>query len=284
MPLFIGGDDDTLEKLRSDLDRAGKLPRPRSYRYSEVMVGGVPGIRSTPKTSTTNRHILYIHGGGYFIGSSTSHTTMATRLAAKAEAIVTTIDYRLAPEHRFPAALDDCVSAAKALMSEFGASNLAIAGDSAGGGATVATLCALRDAGDELPACAFVISPWTDLTASGETMVTKAEIDPVITMSLLQKATNHYLADTPADNPGASPVFADLAGLPPVLIHVGENEMLLNDSTRLGESAKGSAVDVEIKIWPEMWHVFQAFVGLMREANASMQEGADFISGHTANA
>lgn len=282
LPLFIAPEDASLERQRAQLERAGKLPRPRSYAYYDVVVGGIPGIRSAPKSRHTNRHILFLHGGGYMLGSAASHTGIAARLAVKANAAVTTINYRLAPEHRFPAAIDDSVAAAKAIIEEFGAENVAIAGDSAGGGATIATLCALRDEGHAMASCAFVMSPWTDLTVSGESMRSKADLDPMITMALLQSAIDNYLGDISPDNPKASPLFADLTGIAPLLIHVGAEEILLNDSTRLAESAFNARVNVEIKVWPEMWHVFQAFVGFMPEAKLSMQQGADFIVRHTA--
>lgn len=282
LPLFIAPENASLERQRGHLERAGKVPRPRDYTYYDVVIGGIPGIRSEPKKRHANRHILFLHGGGYMLGSAASHTGIAARLAVKARAAVTTINYRLAPEHRFPAAIDDSVAAAKAIIDEFGAGNVAIVGDSAGGGATIATMCALRDEGHAVASCAFVMSPWTDLTASGKSMRTKADIDPMITDALLQSCADSYLGDTAADNPKASPLFADLTGLAPLLIHVGAHEMLLNDSTRLAESAFNARVNVEIKVWPEMWHVFQAFVGFMPEANLSMQEGADFIIRHTA--
>ncbi|MGB3736008.1 MAG: alpha/beta hydrolase [Ilumatobacter sp.] len=281
MGLFVAPADATLERRRADMERAGKIPRPRSFEYSRVVVGGVPANRATPSESDTRRHLLYFHGGAYILGSADSHTGIAARLAAKADATATVLDYRLAPEHPYPAGRDDCVAATRALIAEVGAEHVAIAGDSAGGGATIATLCALRDAGDPLPACAFVLSPWVDLTMSGATIESKRDIDPVIADEFLASGSVDYLGDTAPDDPGASPLFADLAGLPPILVQVGSDEMLLADSQRLVDAVEQAGGAVELDVWPGMWHVFQGFVGLMPEANRAMQHGADFIKRHT---
>lgn len=167
------------------------------------------------------------------------------------------------------------------MVAEFGDGNVAIAGDSAGGGLTLATLGALREAGEPMPACAFVMSPWTDLTASGDTMTTKADIDPMIPVPLLKHMADLYAGDTTKDDPRVSPHFADLAGLPPILIHVGTDEVLLDDSLRFAESAKTAGVDLTIDVWHDLWHVFQGFVGYMPEANQAMQQGGAFIAAHT---
>lgn len=281
MGLFIAPAGATLERRRADMDRAGKIPRPRSFDYSRVNVGGVPANRATPSEAGSRRHVLFLHGGGYIMGSANSHTGIAARLAAKADATATVLDYRLAPEDPYPAARDDCVAAARALIAEVGAEHVAIAGDSAGGGATIATLCALRDAGDPLPACAFVLSPWVDLTLSGATIETKRDIDPVIADDLLGSGVSDYLGESSPDDPGASPLFADLSGLPPLLVQVGSDEMLLADSQRLADAVERAGGQAELDVWPDMWHVFQGFVGLMPEANRAMQHGADFITRHT---
>lgn len=282
MKMFVAPPGATLERRRSDLERAGRLPGPRGVNRTSVEVGGVSGLRGTVPEAATKRHILFFHGGGYVIGSANSHFKIAARLAKRADAAVTVIDYRLAPEHPYPAALDDCVAAATALIAEVGAEHVALVGDSAGGGVTIATLCALRDAGSPLPSCAFVMSPWTDLTLSGPTMVSKADVDPMISIDSISEYAQDYLGGTAGDDQGASPLFGDLAGLPSLLIQVGSDEVLLADSTRLADAAAKAGVDVELDEWPGMWHVFQALVGFMPEANNAMQQGADFIKRHAA--
>lgn len=281
MKLFVTPADAPIAKRRAALERAGKLPGPRGFDRTSVEVGGVPALRGTPVSGPARRHVLFFHGGGYIMGSSTSHFTIASRLGKMADASVTVVDYRLAPEHPFPAALDDCVAAARDLIGEVGGEHVAIAGDSAGGGVTIATLCALRDAGDPLPACAFVMSPWVDLTGSGASVTSKRDVDPVIAPDMLDGCAADYLDGASASDPAASPLFADLTGLPPLLIQVGSDEVLLDDSVRLAESAKQAGVDVELDEWPGMWHVFQALVGSMPEATRAMQQGAEFITRHT---
>ena len=279
-PVFVSSHDATIEQRRKEMERASFGPKARGFDYMPMSVAGVPALRASAKSSTT-RHIAYFHGGGYTLGSADSHRNIAARLARYAGAGVTLIDYRLAPEHPFPAAFDDAVAATKAIVEEFGAGNVAIAGDSAGGGVTLATLCALAGAGEPMPACAFVMSPWTDLTASGETMTTKADIDPMIPVPLLKHMADLYAGDTSKDDPRVSPHFADLAGLPPVLIQVGTDEVLLDDALRFADAAKAAGVDVTIDVWHDLWHVFQGFVGYMPEANRAMQQGGAFIAAHT---
>lgn len=281
MKLFVTPADAPIAKRRAALERAGKLPGPRGIDRTSIEVGGVPALRATPVSGPAKRHVLFLHGGGYIMGSSTSHFTVASRLGKMADGSVTVVDYRLAPEHPFPAALDDCVAAARDLIGEVGAAHVAIVGDSAGGGATIATLCALRDAGDPLPACAFVMSPWVDLTGSGDSVTSKRDVDPVVEPDMLDGCAADYLNGADATDPRASPLFADLTGLPPLLIQVGSDEVLLDDSVRLAASAKEAGVDVELDEWPGMWHVFQALVGSMPEANRAMQQGAEFIMRHT---
>jgi monoterpene epsilon-lactone hydrolase len=263
------------------VDRVDKLPRPRKMRYDDATVGGVRAIVATPTSVDATRHILYVHGGGYGIGSPESHVAMAARLAKRVGAVATLVDYRLAPEHVYPAAIDDCVSAYRDLASRVDPSMITIAGDSAGGGATLATLCALRDAGDSLPGCAYLLSPWTDLTASGESMTTKADVDPMVTSSALESFARQYVGETPLDDPGVSPLFADLSGLPPLLIQTGTDEILLSDSTRLAERAAAAGVYVELDLADGMWHVYPMFAGFMREADEALIHASRFIRAHT---
>lgn len=266
-----------IDVRRTAMDRLDKLPRPRKVEYDDTSVGGVPAIVATPTDVRSERHILYIHGGAYILGSPKSHIALGGRLARLAAAVVTVIDYRLAPEHVYPAAIDDCVAAYRDLASRVDPTLITIAGDSAGGGATLATLCALRDAGDQLPGCAYLLSPWTDLTGSGESVQTMAEVDPMIKPQLLGSSAEMYAADTPLDDPGVSPLFGDLTGLPPMLIQTGTDEVLLSDSTRLAARAADAGVQVQLDLADGMWHVYPMFAGIMPEAKEALAFAARFI-------
>lgn len=270
-----------LDEQRADMDRLDRLPRPRHVDYLDTTVGGVPAIVATPTAEPPDRHILYLHGGGYVLGSPRSHISMCARLGKRAAATVSVIDYRLAPEHNYPAAIEDCVAAYRAIAADVDPALITIAGDSAGGGATVATLCALRDAGDPLPGCAYVMSPWTDLTASGESVLTKAGIDPMIDPDGLLNMARQYAGDTPLDHPGVSPLFADLTGLPPMLIQTGVDEVLLSDSTRLAERAREAGVEVVLDLADGLWHVYQALSPVVPEATEALVRAAVFIRSRT---
>ncbi|BAN02644.1 alpha/beta hydrolase [Ilumatobacter coccineus] len=278
---FISDPEVPLAEQRASLERADKIPRPRGLDYVDTEVGGVAAIVATPKRGADERHILYLHGGGYVLGSPRSHIAMAARLALAARGSTTVLDYRLAPEHPYPAAIDDCVAAYRAIIADRDPSSVVIAGDSAGGGATLATLLALREAGVALPGAAYLMSPWTDLTASGESTRTKSADDPMLQAPWLQDFAEKYAGDQPLDLPGISPLFADLSGLPPMLVQVGSDEILLSDSTRLVEAARAAGVMVDVEVAPNMWHVFQAFAGMMPEATTALVEAAAFIRAKT---
>jgi len=272
---------DQLPRMRARMDQIDRLPRPRRVDYVDTVVGGIPAIVATPVDDATgaarSRHLLYIHGGGYVVGSPRSHIALAARLARLADATATVIDYRLAPEHVYPAAIDDCVAAYRALAADVDPSTITIAGDSAGGGATLSTMCALRDAGDPLPGAGYLLSPWTDLTGSGESVSTRAHADPMIDGTLIADAGRIYAGDTPLDDPGVSPLFADLDGLPPMLIQTGIDEVLLSDSTRLAEKARAAGVDVTLDLAEGMWHVYQGFARYVPEATDALVRAAVFI-------
>ena len=278
---FIAAPDTPLDDQRAAIERADRLPRPRGIAYGDTQVGGIPAIVATPKKLDAERHILYLHGGGYVIGSPKSHIAMAARLALMARASVTVPDYRLAPEHPYPAAIDDCVAVYRELLGEWDPSLITIAGDSAGGGATLAALCALRDAADPMPGAAYLLSPWTDLTASGSSVTTHAELDPMLRPESLGAFADQYVGEGVHADPGTSPLFADLSGLPPMLVQVGSDEILLSDSTRLAERARAAGVMVDLDIAPGMWHVYQAFAGMMPEATTALTEAAAFIRAKT---
>ena len=275
------GPDITHEQSRARMDQIDRLPRPRRVDYVDTTVGGIPAIVATPTAVEPVRHILYIHGGAYVTGSPRSHIAMVANLAKRASATATVIDYRLAPEHVYPAAIDDSVAAYRALASEIDPALITIAGDSAGGGAALSTVIALRDAGDHLPGALYLLSPWTDLTGSGESVVTRQEFDPMLDGSRLVGAAEIYAGTTPLDHPGVSPLFADLSGLPPMLIQTGMDEILLSDSIRFAEKAEAAGVDVTLDLADDMWHVYQAFARFMPEATQALIRAAVFIRATT---
>ncbi len=243
-----------------------------------VTANGVPAQWITAPGADTGRNLLYLHGGGYTIGSVKTHRCLAGWISRAAKARVLIIDYRLAPEHPFPAAVDDSVAAYR-FMLENGAkaSRAAIAGDSAGGGLAVAALLAIRDAKLPLPAAAACLSPWVDLEGSGESMKTKADADPMVASGNLAGMANAYLAGKHPRTPLASPLYADLRGLPPMLIQVGTAEVLLDDSRRLAERAREAGVEAIYEPWENMIHVWQIFVPMLDEAKQAVERIGGFI-------
>ena len=224
--------------------------------------------------------IMYLHGGGYFMGSPATHRGLVAHLAKACGARALSVDYRLAPEHPFPAALEDSLAVYQWVMDQgVLPKNIIIAGDSAGAGLTLATLLSLRDGQKPLPAMALCISPWTDLALTGESIETCAGIDPYISHDLL-KLGAHYLGKYDAKFPLISPLYADLKGLPPLLIHAGTDEVLLSDSTRFAEKAKAAGVDVTLKVWEHMWHDFHMWTPYLPEAKSAITEMATFVKTH----
>jgi monoterpene epsilon-lactone hydrolase len=222
--------------------------------------------------------ILYLHGGGYYFCSPRSHRSIVFGLATRSRALAFSLDYRLAPEARFPAALDDALGAYRQLVAQgTPPQSIVIAGDSAGGGLALATLVALRDAGDPLPAGGVLFSPWTDLGASGASIRTNDGADPMFSGSAIGRAAKVYLGDTPATHPYASPVYADLHGLPPLFIQAGSTEVLLDDSRRVAETACSAGVSVDLQIWPNMPHVWQIFTPFIPEARRALDGAAGFV-------
>jgi acetyl esterase/lipase len=243
-----------------------------------VSANGVPGEWITNDASTDAVTLYYLHGGGYSIGSVNTHATMVSQIARAAKARALSMDYRLAPEHPFPAALDDALAGYGWLLAQgIDSKRIVIGGDSAGGGLAAATLVALRDAGDPLPGAAVLLSPWTDLAGTGESMQTRAELDPMIpAMEGVSPMALWYTGDRPATDPLISPLYADLHGLPPLLIHVGDHEVLLSDSTRFAEKAEAAGVDVTLKVWDEMIHVFQ-FFPMLPEGQQAIAEIGEWV-------
>jgi len=258
-------------ELRAMYDGLGAtFPTPDDIVFEHVDASGVPAEWSYPPGAAADRAILYLHGGGYVIGSIASHRHLVAALARAAGARALALDYRLAPEHPFPAAVEDAVAAYRFLLtSGFSPSKIAVAGDSAGGGLTVASLVAIRDAGLPQPACGFCISPWVDLEGLGASMTSKAASDPMVQHEGLSGMAQAYLAGASPRTPLAAPLHADLKGIAPLLIHVGSAETLLDDSTRLAAAAAAADVDVRLESWPGMihvWHFFHTMLGEGREA------------------
>ena len=272
----------TLQEQRTAFENMPRLPLADDVKCEKVDVSGIPGEWISTPESVAERVILYLHGGGYVIGSVNSHRLMISQISRAAEARALAIDYRLAPENPFPAAVEDAVTGYRWLLSTgVDAAKVAIAGDSAGGGLTVATLVALRDAGELLPAVGVCISPWVDMEALGESMRTKADADPMVTREGILQMAKAYLGDVDARTPLASPVYADLKGLPPLLIQVGSAETLLDDATRLAEKAKSVGVDVVLEPWEEMIHVWHAFAAMLPEGQQAIERIGEFVRKYT---
>jgi acetyl esterase/lipase len=247
----------------------------------QVDAGGIPGQWITPPGVDADRVLFYLHGGGYTVGSVNTHRSMIAELARAAGVRALGIDYRLAPEHPHPAAIQDACSAYRWLVnSGVDASRVAIAGDSAGGGLTFATLISLRDTGDTLPACAVTISPWTDLEGTGESRTTRAEADPMIDGTRIGEHGRYYAPDGDLRAPTVSPLYADLSGLPPTLIQVGDAEVLLDDSTRIAARLEEAGVDVTLEVADEMVHVWHFFHAVAPEAKAAIEGAGAFIRKH----
>lgn len=253
-------------------------PLPEGVDFDPVDAGGVPAEWTRGASASDDRVVLYFHGGGYVMGSVATHRGLTAGISRAAGARVLSVDYRLAPEHPYPAAVEDGVAAYRFLREQGVApGQLAVAGDSAGGGLTVATLLALREAGEPLPACGVCISPWVDLTQGGESMETKADEDPLVGREVLQQMADAYVADGDPRAPTASPCFADLAGLPPLLIQVGTAETLLDDARSLADRAKTSGVDVVLEEWDQMIHVWHAFALLLPEAKQAIDRIGEYL-------
>jgi acetyl esterase/lipase len=255
-----------------------QFPPTDGVDFEDVIIGGRNAVRCVPEGSNPHSIILYLHGGGYVAGSAHGYRHLCARLAKLVGAPAFVLEYRLAPEHRFPAALDDAVAAYRSLI-ETGTEpkSIVIIGDSAGGGLTVATLVALRDASLPLPAGAALISPWTDLEGTGASVVEKADADPILAADTIPSMAAYYLGDQSPRLPLASPIHADLTGLPPLLIQVGEDEILLDDARRLAEHAKAAGVDVSLRIWPGLFHVWHLTAGVLREGEEGIAEAAGFL-------
>ena len=254
----------------------------RDVICTPVDVAGIRAEWVEAPDAAADRVILYLHGGGYVMGSIGTHRAMVARIARASNARALLIDYRLAPEHPFPAAVDDAVAAYRWLVAQGCKSGrIVIAGDSAGGGLALATLLKLRDLGVTLPAAGVGISPWTDLQGTGESVKTKAAIDPMVTQENLAISAKSYYANHDPKDPLISQIHADFRGLPPLLLQVGESEILLDDATRVAARAKAAGVNVELEIWPEMIHVWHVFAKILPEGQQAIDKLGKFVLEHT---
>jgi acetyl esterase/lipase len=257
---------------------AGFLGGAPDARCEKVDAGGVAAEWIMAPGCDPGRAVLYLHGGGYAIGSIDTHRRLAYDISAASAAAILAIDYRLAPEHPFPAALDDATTAWRWLAQQgFPADRLAIAGDSAGGGLTIATLVNLRDRKLGLPACAVAISPWVDLEGRGDSITARAAQDPMVQKDGLLWMAGMYLDGRTPKTPLAAPLHADLKGLPPILVQAGTAETLLDDATRIAEKLHGAGNDVRLSIWPNMLHVFPLFAPVLSEGRDGCVEIGTFI-------
>lgn len=266
-----------LEQLRKGMEKVA-FKVADDVQSENVTVAGRAAEWVRASGVQAGRALLYLHGGGYVMGSLTTHRALGGEISRAAQAAVLLVDYRLAPEAPFPAAVEDGVASYRWLLDQgFKPPQLAIAGDSAGGGLAVATLVSARDQGLPMPKAAVLISPWSDLTCSNESYKTRAAADPMITPGGIGRIAGVYLQGKDAKHPYASPNYADLRSLPPLLIHVGRDEVLLDDSIKLDEKARAEGVDSTLEIWDDMIHVWHAFHPMLPEGKQAIARVGAFL-------
>jgi epsilon-lactone hydrolase len=255
-------------------------PLPGDVRVSRAKLGGVPVVLAAIDGLEPTGTLLHLHGGGFAVGSAQGSLGLATALARRTGLAVVSVEYRLAPEYPFPAAADDALAAYEALVEKDGAERVVVSGESAGGNLAIGLLVAARDAGLPLPAAILTLSPMTDLTVSGASFAGKAAVDPNITAQAIRNRVEDYLRGTDPADPRVSPAFADLRGLPPLLVQVGSHEVLLDDATQLAVRAAADDVAVTLDVTPGVPHVFQAFAGVLDEGAAALDRAAAFVREH----
>ncbi len=272
-----------IETMRAEFETNAKMFKvAEEIRCETVRIGQFEAEWITPPKSIDGRVLLYLHGGGYVMGSINTHREMVSRIC-RAGALRGLIPaYRLAPKHPYPAALEDAVSVYQWLLAEGqDPRQMVIAGDSAGGGLAVAALAALRDRGSPLPAACVCISPWVDLEGIGASIVTKADVDPIVQREGILFMAKTYLSGADPRTPFAAPLYANLRGLPPMLIQVGTSEILLDDAKRLAAHAKEAGVEVVLEIWDEMFHVWHFFASLLPEGREAIDHIGQFVRRYT---
>lgn len=274
--------DLSLAERRAIVDEnATTFPTDADIQIASVDAAGVPCEWQTPPDVKGQKCLLYFHGGGYAFGSTKSHRHLSSKMAQLADMRCLSVDYRLAPENPFPAAVDDAVTAYRWLLDQgIAAGNIALAGDSAGGGLAVATMLKAREEGLPLPAAAVLICPWTDMGCDRPSYRSRAQADPSITQAGIQASAKAYLKGADIKTPLASPVYADLSGLPPCLVQVGEREVLVDDARDLVTSMRRVGTIAELEVWDGMVHVWHSFHPILKEGLQAVQRGADFLSTH----
>ena len=268
---------------RQRIEEVGAVwPAASDIKFEEAGIAGLRGEWSIAPGSDASRVLLYFHGGGYCSGSILSHRRLVTEAGRASKTRTLAIEYRLAPEHPFPAALDDTLAAWNFLrQSGIAAEHIVVGGDSAGGGLTIALINRLRGAGEHTPGCAWLLSPWTDLTLSGSTLATKDTVDPIIHKAYLAELIAAYVpADVDRKDPRVSPLYADLAGFPPMLIQVGACETLLEDSTRFAAAAGSANVDVTLEIWPDMIHAWPMWNAHLEPGRRALARAGESVRRH----
>jgi epsilon-lactone hydrolase len=254
------------------------VPGRRKYtQWTEVDAAGVPGVLTAVAQSRPDRCVLYFHGGGYAIGTAALYRDFLWRIAAAARAQVLYFDYRLAPEHPFPAALDDAICVYRWLAARFEPRPIVFAGDSAGGGLLLAAMLRLRDEGAPLPRAAAALSPWTDLTLTGDSMRANAAADPMLDPDKMPDLVRNYCAGTDPRNPYISPIYSDPAGLPPTLIQAGSDEILRDDAVRMAEKMRAAGCEVELDVWEKMPHVWHLYAGVVPEGRRALSRIGEFL-------
>lgn len=270
-----------LAQMRRDIDARGMaFGLASDVVVDKVSAGGVPSEWTATPDARADSVILYLHGGGYVIGSLDSHRHVAAEVGRAAGVRTLAIDYRLAPEHPFPAAVDDTVAAYRYLLdSGVSAGRIAFVGDSAGGGLVVGAMLAVKDAGLPQPACGWCISPWVDMEALGQSFTDRAATDPTVQKATIALMAERYLGAADPRSPYAAPIYGDLRGLPPLLLQVGSVETLLDDSLALARAAAIADVVVDLQIWPEMIHVWHQWHTQLEAGRKAIASGGSFVRG-----
>jgi monoterpene epsilon-lactone hydrolase len=266
-------------QMRLDFDQMAKAyPTASDVRLEAASANGVPAEWTSTPDARADAAVLYLHGGGYVIGSLLSHRHMVAEIGRAARVRTLALHYRLAPENPFPAPVEDTVAAYRFLLDQgLRPGNVALAGDSAGGGLVVAALVAVRGAGLPQPACGWCISPWVDMEGVGDSVTGNAARDPGVTKEVLVQMAGHYLGGADPRSPLAAPIYADLAGIAPLLIQVGSVEILLDDAIRLARAAGMADVPVDLQIWPEAPHVWHLFHPELQAGRRAIEAGGAFI-------
>lgn len=271
----------TVDKMRAGMERTSERVA-KDVTCEAVQIGNIAAEWIVPPEAAKDRVILYLHGGGYVMGSIATHRATVARIARASKARALALEYRLAPEHKFPAAVEDSVAAYQWLIAQgYQPNKIVIAGDSAGGGLTLAALLSIRDRKLPMAAAGVAISPWADLEGTGDSMKTRAHRDPMVGGGNLGGMAKHYIGEQDPKHPLASPIHADYSGIAPLLIQVGDAETLLDDSNRVAARAKSHGVKVELEVWDDMIHVWHAFAKILPEGQQAIDKIGKFVLAHT---